>query len=63
MADSECRAKGVLNANLLHLDHDPPLRPEERSHRATVEDPMRVGFLCRHCHAKKTQREQQAWLV
>lgn len=63
MLDSQCRADGIENARHLHLDHDPPLRPEERTHRRTVEDPRRVGLLCRTCHNRKTQREQRAELV
>jgi len=62
MTSSTCKAQGLLNTRRLHLDHDPPLRPEERSDRRAVEDPMRCGLLCAVDHARKTQREQQAGL-
>jgi hypothetical protein len=58
MADSQCRAQGVLNDRQLHLDHDPPLRDAERRDRRAVEDRFRVGLLCRSCHSAKTLREQ-----
>jgi hypothetical protein len=58
MADSRCRADGFQNWRNLHVDHDPPLRDEERQHRHLVEDFMRVGLLCASCHATKTNREQ-----
>lgn len=60
MADSYCRARNVLNDQHLHLDHDPPLRDDERSDRRAVENPMRVGLLCRSCHSAKTIRERTA---
>lgn len=63
MDDSACRQAGLLNDHDLHLDHDPPLRSEERSDRRAVCDPLRVGLLCASCHSRKTQREQQAGLV
>ena len=63
MAASQCRASGRLNAQHLHLDHDPPLRRRERVDRRVVEDPRRVGLLCRSCHARKTLQEQQAGVV
>jgi hypothetical protein len=63
MVDSRCKAIGLLNDRDLHLDHTPPLRPEEREDRAAVEDPKRVGFLCGSCHTAKTRREQQAGIV
>lgn len=59
MQDSRCKATGVLETSHLHLDHDPPLRDEERSDPRKVCDPMRVGLLCRVDHNRKTQREQQ----
>ena len=62
MAYSRCKAEGRLNAQRLHLDHDPPLRADERGDRRKVEDPLRVGFLCEADHARKTQAEQQAGL-
>jgi hypothetical protein len=58
MADSRCAAQGRLNDRQLHLDHDPPLRDDERRDRRAVEDPLRVGLLCRSCHSAKTLREQ-----
>ena len=63
MADSQCRAQGLLNDHDLHLDHDPPLRPDERQDRRAVCNPLRVGFLCASCHARKTLRERQMGLV
>ena len=57
MSESRCRQAGILNDQKLELDHDPPLRHEERRDRAAVEDPKRVGFLCQSCHAAKTARE------
>ena len=59
MADSECAAAGLLNAEKLHVDHSPPLATWERQHRKRVEDMSRVGLLCRSCHARKTQRESR----
>jgi 5-methylcytosine-specific restriction endonuclease McrA len=59
--DSRCRADGwLLNAYDLHLDHTPPLQPEERANWQIVCDPLRVIFLCERCHGAKTRREQQA---
>src|SRR5258708_35785614 len=55
MADSLCRVEGRLTAHPLHLDHDPPLQDHERAHRRLVCDPLRVGFLGRACHARKTR--------
>jgi hypothetical protein len=60
MRDSICKAEGRTNGAHLHLDHDPPLTPAERSDRRIVCDPQRVGFLCASCHAHKTNREQRA---
>jgi hypothetical protein len=60
MKDSECKADGRITHRRLHLDHDPPLRDEERSARRAVCNPLRVGFLCASCHSRKTNREQQA---
>jgi hypothetical protein len=63
MTSSTCRANGLLNDRHLHLDHNPPLRPEERAHRHLVCDPLRVGLLCEADHARKTQREQQQGVI
>jgi len=52
--DSRCHAAGLLNGDNLHLDHEPPLRPEERVDRRAVCDPMRVQLLCQSCHAAKS---------
>lgn len=60
MQASECRRRGHLNIDKLHLHHDPPLRPEERSIRRLVCDPLRVGFLCVGCHSAETLKEQRA---
>lgn len=63
MADSRCKADGLLNDRELHLHHDPPLQPHERKDVRTVCNPLRVGWLCRSCHARVTQGQQQAGLV
>lgn len=56
---SKCKASGVLEDRNLHLDHEPPLRDEERSDPAKVCDPKRVQILCRACHSAKTLAEQR----
>ena len=63
MTDSQCKAAGRLNASRLHLDHNPPLRPEERQDRHAVEDMHRVGWLCVTCHAARTRRQMTAGVV
>jgi 5-methylcytosine-specific restriction enzyme A len=60
MTWSQCKALGILNDRNLNLDHEPPLRPDERSNRRAIEDPLRVGFLCPECHSRKTLAEQRA---
>jgi hypothetical protein len=55
---SICRAQGLLNGERLHLDHDPPLRDEERHDPRAVMDPLRIVLLCATCHNTKTAREQ-----
>lgn len=57
-AFSECARTGLLNAANLHLDHEPPLLPEERRDKRKVCDPLRVGLLCRRDHGIKTREEQ-----
>ena len=62
MAHSACRADGRLtfqsaDGTDLHLDHDPPLRGEERKDPRAVCNPTRVTFLCRACHSAKTLKE------
>lgn len=59
MQHSQCKAQGRLNIERLNLDHDPPLQDWERADRAKVEDETRVGFLCHHCHARKTFSESR----
>lgn len=59
MADSQCRAAGVVTSTHLHLDHDPPLRPEERGDWRVVCDASRVGWLCASCHDRRTRRQQE----
>jgi hypothetical protein len=56
-SDSRCKADGVLTFDSLHHDHEPPLTPHERQHRAAVEDPQRIQLLCAACHAAKTRRQ------
>lgn len=55
---SRCAALGRLNAERLHLDHDPPLAAWERSQPHLVCDPHRVAFLCISCHAARTNRDR-----
>lgn len=55
--DSQCKAQGYFNADRLQLDHEPPLRPEERDEDAKVCDPKRVQYLCYDCHRRKTKRQ------
>jgi hypothetical protein len=63
MAASRCKAEGRLNNHRLQLHHNPPLKPEERSDRRKIEDPLRVGFLCEADHSAETMRELQAGLI
>jgi len=57
---SRCAAAGVINiADGLELDHDPPLRDDERGDVDLVCDPTRVSFLCKSCHAAKTRGEHR----
>lgn len=60
MAASRCRAEGRLEWRRLHLDHDPPLKDDERRDRKAVCNPMRVGFLCWRCHSAKTVQEMRS---
>jgi len=53
---SRCLADGVQNGFDLELHHDPPLTNEERQaaargDRRAFDDPTRVGWLCKSCHA------------
>lgn len=62
-AYSQCAQEGRLTAENLELDHDPPLTHEERlratqGDRRAFDNPNRVGFLCRACHARKTRSQQ-----
>ena len=57
-AHSSCRAQGLMKGEDLHLDHDPPLRDDERANRAAVHDERRIQLLCASCHNAKTRREQ-----
>jgi hypothetical protein len=56
---SQCRQDGRLNATDIHVDHNPPLEPHERTVRAIVCNILRVGCLCRSCHSRKTLTEQR----
>lgn len=56
--DSRCLAEGRIVASRLHLDHAPPLTPEERQDPRAVCDRRRVQVLCAACHAAKTRRER-----
>lgn len=56
--DSQCAASGLMvfasaNGASLHLDHEPPLRPEERGDTVAVTDENRIQLLCSLCHAAK----------
>jgi hypothetical protein len=55
---SQCVREGVVTMSSLELDHEPPLTAEERLQPHVVLDPMRVGFACRSCHARKTRKQQ-----
>jgi hypothetical protein len=50
---SRCKGDGVQTFQRLHLDHEPPLTPEERSDVRTVCNPLRIQLLCAACHAAK----------
>jgi hypothetical protein len=43
-----------MTSHGLHLDHEPPLTPLERSNPVLVCDFDRVQLLCGKCHANKT---------
>jgi len=65
--DSRCQAQGLLtftsaDGSSLHLDHEPPLSPNERTDTAAVCDPHRIQLLCLSCHNAKTAREQEGRL-
>jgi hypothetical protein len=56
---SRCRDAGIEtwrsgDGSDLHIHHDPPLLPWERTDTARVCDPLRVGLLCRECHSSET---------
>lgn len=54
MSWSQCRRDGRLTHGSLHLDHEPPLRADQRADPRAVCDTQRVGFLCDQCHRAKT---------
>ena len=61
---SQCAAQGLVvdrsaDGTDLHVDHDPPLTDAERQNSRAVCDLHRVGLLCKSCHNRKTQGEQQ----
>jgi 5-methylcytosine-specific restriction endonuclease McrA len=56
---SQCSKAGVVTMQGLELDHDPPLSMEERSQPSKVLDPWRVQYLCKRCHAVKTNKERR----
>jgi hypothetical protein len=60
MVDSACARAGLLVTTRLHLDHEPPLRPDERDDPHAICDPLRVGFLCHSCHSRKSLRQRAA---
>lgn len=55
---SQCKQHGWLTTESLHLDHEPPLRDDERDKPWIVCNPQRIQCLCASCHAAKTQKEQ-----
>lgn len=56
---SQCAAQGLTTIDRLQLDHEPPLTPDERKNRAAVCNPLRCGFLCESCHARKTAQQNE----
>lgn len=59
-SNSRCRSQGLMtttsaDGSALHLNHEPPLSPEERHNRAAVCDPARIELLCRECHTAATR--------
>lgn len=62
---SQCHQDGLLtftsaDGSSLHLDHEPPLRQDERTNPDAVCDPQRIQLLCAACHARKTASESGA---
>lgn len=60
---SACRSAGLLtftsaDGSSLHLDHEPPLRDDERQDVARVCQATRIVLLCQACHAVKTATEE-----
>lgn len=55
---SVCAQQGLVNMEDLHLDHEPPLLPHERTDVDKVCDPLRVQLLCRSDHSRKTRTQQ-----
>lgn len=58
---SRCQAAGLMvfvseDGTSLHLDHEPPLRDNERTNMAAVCDETRIQLLCASCHAAKEGR-------
>ena len=58
--NSRCKGAGRIEADGLHLHHEPPLTAAERQDPKAVCDRYRVEFLCASCHSATTQHEQQA---
>lgn len=62
--DSACRQEGLVNftshdGTSLHLDHEPPLRDDERGSVRAICDETRIQLLCTTCHQAKTMRERR----
>lgn len=55
--DSTCKAKGRVNFDELHFDHEPPLTDAERQSPSIVCDPRRIQLLCGADHNRKRARE------
>ncbi len=52
--DSLCHAEGREVSEGLHLDHEPPLRDDERQDPRKVQDWRRIQALCARCHGRRT---------
>lgn len=62
--DSRCKVQGIdtyanADGSSLHLDHEPPLRDDERPDTSKVCNRFRIQLLCASCHSAKTERERQ----
>lgn len=63
VSHSRCKADGRLtftsqDGSSLHLNHEPPLRDDERLRVSAVCDPMRIELLCDGCHNAETAAQR-----